>query len=412
MRNTFCLIIFILFFSCINRQTNTSPDKLDEAHYIIDLDGYKEDYIPYSSVFKNVKTIILESKDDALIGSVREFQVFDGYIYIMDAVIAKSLFVFDMDGHFIRKIGRLGQGPGEYIQLFDFTIDTENGLIFVLDFGYFIHKYRLDGTYIHSIDVRSQIPRSNIDFIQFYHNRIYASVRTWEATPDDFMLMEMDPKNGKILSQSLPLKYNKGWSKASFTGHGFFISPLNNPPRYTQLFMDYIVSLGETITPYIKLKSKNLTTIDDFKNSFDEKLSPTGGFQVLQGTSKIWDVNSFVENDDLILFRCNFGLLSNRNSFSVVFYKETGSVKTANKMSNDLVSRQIDDENQFFISYMDGRFIFSDKKGAYEIVQPYLFSRFLKSIRNNDVVPNLDKLDELLKLTEDSNPVIFYYEFK
>jgi len=294
-----------------------------------------------------------------------------------------------------------------------FYLTVRKGVVFVLDYNSFIHKYRLDGTYIHSINFRDQVPRTNIYFIQFYNNRLYANVLAWESTPDDFMLLEMDPDNGKILSHSLPLKLNKGWDKTSFTGHNFFISPLNNPPRYTQLFMDYIVSLGETITPYIELKSKNLTTIDDFKNSSEERLSPTGGFQALQGTSKIWDVNSFVENDDLILFRCNSGFMSGkRNSFSVVYHKKTGLVKIADIMSNDLVSRRIDDEKHFFNTYMDGRFIFSDKKGAYEVVHPRFFDKFLTSVRKKEVVPNLDKLDELLKLTEDSNPVIFYYEFK
>ena len=226
----------------------------------------------------------------------------------------------------------------------------------------------------------------------------------------------MDPDNGKILSQSLPLKYNKGWDKRIFTGHSFFISPLNNPPKYTQLFMDYIVSLGEKITPYIKLKSKNLTTEKDFDNSSNERVTGNIDFQVLQGNSKVWDVNSFVENDDFILFKCKSGFMSGKmGSFSVLFNKETESVKIANRMGNDLVLRRINDENQPVMSFLNGGFAFSDKKGAYEIIQttPSLFFEiFQESIKNNEAVPELDKLDELLQLNEESNPVIFYYEYK
>ena len=410
MKNLKVYFLFFLILSCSNRHTNLS---LDGARYVIDLDGNKEAFLPYSSVFKNVRTIILETNTDCLIGRIDELQVLDGYLYILDKSAAKSLLVFDMEGRFIRKIGRMGQGPGEYFSLGDFTIDAENGFVFLLDFGLRIHKYRLDGKFIRTIEY--QIPQSAINFIQFFNNRLYASVRPFEPTQDDFMLAEIDPDDGKILSQSLPLTYNKGWAETTSTGHSFFISRLNNPPRYTQLFMDYIVSLGKDIKPYIELKSNNLVTEKDFNNLSNEKIPTNTQFQVLQGASKIWDVNSFVENDEFILFRCKSGFMTGRrNSFSVLFQKETESVKIANRMSNDLVLRRIDNENQPGMSIFDGDFMFSDKNGAYEVVQTVfrLFEGFLSTIRNNEVVPELDRLDELLKLEDDANPVIFYYEFK
>jgi len=347
-------------------------------------------------------------------GRIHQLQVFDGNIYILDRSAAKSLFVFNKDGRFIRKIGSMGQGPGEYISLSDFTLDTDNGFIYLLDFGNRIHKYRFDGKFIHTIDYR--IPRSAMYFIQFHNNRLYASVLAFESTQDDFMLVEIDPDNGNILSQSLPLKYNKGWDKRSFTGHSFFISRLNNPPRYTQLFMDYIFSIGDEITPYIELKSKNLVIDTDFKDASDEKISESTNFHVLKGTSKIWDVNSFVENNDVILFNCKSGFMAGkRGSFSVLFHKGTKSVSLANRTSNDLVLKQIDDENKPIMSIFNGNFMFSDSQGAYEIVQivpSLIFESFQKSIQNNEVVPELDKLEELRKLEDDANPVIFYYEYK
>jgi len=386
----FLLLIVFLFFSCSKRQTGFLPVGAD---YTIDLDGDKESSMPYSSIFKKAQTIILESGENCMIGRITELQVFDDCIYILDGRFAKSMFVFDREGKFLRKIGSIGAGPGEYVKVQDFTIDTGNRLIFLLDEGNRVHKYQLDGTYVHSFTI--QMPRSNTYFIQFYDGSLYSSIISWDPGPDDYMLFEIDPDNGKILSKSLPVKYNKGWVRQSFTGHSFFMLRLNSPPRYAQLFMDYIVSIGDSITPYIELKSKNLVREKDLEILQDVMSS----FWPFRGSSKIWDVRNFMESNDLITFSYTSGFL---DGYTVVFHKETATVKTAKQLSNDLVLKQ----GNF------GRFVsfeFSDRQGAYET---HGAEYIRKSIKENNVVPGLDKIDQLMQLNEESNPVIFYYEFK
>ena len=400
-KKLFFLFILFLFFSCANRQTTNSLNE-NKAHYIIDLDGKKEQSIPYSSIFKNVQTILLETSQDCLIGSVNELQVFDGCIYLLDRAVAKSLFVFDREGRFIRKIGGLGYGPGEYVQILDFTIDTEKRFIFLQDQATRVHKYRLDGTYVHSITI--QIPRSNSYYIQFYNGRLYASTLAWERNRDDYMLLEIDPDDGKILSRHLPIKYNKGWTEAEFMGN-FFMSRLNSPPRYAQLFMDCIVSLDEEISSFIELKSKNLVKEKDLENLPEGAMNIIEKLSHFQGSSKIWHAHSLVENDDFILFKYDSGLF---DFFTVVFHKDTETVQIAKNLSNDLVLKQTDDPK----SGIPDKFSFSDAHGAYAIVLPFVMNHFLESVRNNQLLPDLDKLDQLKKLDEDSNPVIFFYEYK
>jgi hypothetical protein len=185
----------LFLFACSSQQTEL---RLDGVCYTIDLDGKKEAPIPFSSIFKNVQTIILEAGKDCLIGSVDELQIFDGCIYILDKHIAKSLFVFDMEGRFIRKIGSLGRGPGEFIHVDDFTIDTGNRFIFLSDQGNRVHQYQLNGAYVQSIKVQAE--HSNIMLIQFYNDRLYADAVAWDPVRGDYMLLEIDPDSGKILS--------------------------------------------------------------------------------------------------------------------------------------------------------------------------------------------------------------------
>ena len=401
--NFFFKFFFTVFLISCSTKHNQSDLFLDGDYYTIDLDGEKESSIPLSSLFKNIRTILLETGDDCLIGRINDLQVFDGCIYILDTRMAKSLFVFDMEGKYIRKIGSFGSGPGEYVSINDFTLDTENRIIFLSDHSNRIHKYKFDGTYLHTITIDA--PNSHVDYIQFYNRRLYVYGVVLKKSEDDYMLLEVDPSDGKILSRSLPIKFNKGWDKSlNHSLTRFFMSRANDPPRFNLMFMDYVVSIGEDIIPYIELKSKNLTTekdIDDFRDKDGRQITPLN----MLNSKKLFHVHCFIENDDFISFRCGF---THYTAFVVLYYKKTGEMKLAEILSNDLIFRQ-DKQGKL------GRFRFADSKGAYEILDTQDDDAVFdvkSAIRRNEVAPGLDKLDQLLNLTADSNPVIFFYEFK
>ena len=62
----------------------------------------------------------------------------------MDKHIAKGLFVFDLKGVFLYKIGSIGSGPGEFTAISDFTIDTDKGVVYTLDNNtQIVHAYQL-----------------------------------------------------------------------------------------------------------------------------------------------------------------------------------------------------------------------------------------------------------------------------
>ena len=392
------LLLLILFvFSCSNSQKEFS---LTGADYIIDLDGKKEESIPLSTYFKTARTIILETNKDCLIGHINGLQAFDGCIYVHDMLDANSLFVFDMNGRFIRKIGNKGKGPGEYMRVSDFTLDTENKFIFLLDYEQRVHKYHLDGTYINTITPKMQ--HTNAFSIQYYRNKLYLSVKAFDPTPDDYMLLEVNPDDGTILSESLPVKDNKGWTRSSFSDRSSFISRSSDPPLYTQLFMDCIVTIGAEIKPYIELKSQNLTTFNDLENLPYDRDDPMKFFNALRNFSKIYFLKNYMESNDFIIFSYSNGSMDNRTA---IYHKKTGSVKVIKKFHNDLIFGK--DNNVLF-----GMSIFSDTKGAYEIIQQSTIETIQELIRNEEAPPRLDKVDEFMKLNEESNPVILYYEFK
>jgi len=400
LRKIVCIYCSIILLSCAIKPAQQDLP-LDGASYSIDLDREKEASAPLSSLYKSVRTIILETGDDCMIGRISAIQVFDNHIFILDSRVAKSLFVFDSKGKFIRKIGNIGQGPGEYVEVQDFTLDTESCMIYLYDARNRVHTYQFDGTYLNSITMDA--PDSQSMFIQYYNGSLYSSQIWWEKSEDNFMLLEVDPGDGKILSGSLPIKYNKGWNELyTLQYNRFFMSRANNPPRYSQIFMDFIVSIGKEITPYIELKSKNLATEEDIE-SFRESAYWTD----ITRSSKFFNVHCFVENDDFI----TFGYGTFRSPFTVIINKRTGESKLVNFLKNDLIYKDA----------QQGRFVdfrFADAKGAYVIFELGSFygssplSNFQNAVMNDEIVSNLDKLDQLMNATEEDNPVIFFYEFK
>ena len=402
MKNWVLFFFLLCFISCTFQPT-TEKSRLTlisgESNYIINLDGKINKSLPISTIFKNVYPIILESDTNCLIGEIYDLQVFGNKIFIFDKFIANSLFVFDTNGQFVRKIGALGNGPGEYIQINDFTINPNDGSIYICDRGIKIHKYKQDGTFINTINL--QISKSNVFFIHFYNDKIYASILSYAPNIDDFMLIEINPKNGEVLSSHFTYDNNKGWMAPYSTGHSFFISRLNDIPKFTNLFMDYIILLNDTIKPYIKLESKNLITKQDIDN-LPENASVVEKIAELNKKSKIWDVHNYIENNNIISFKHKNGI---KDDVTVFFFKETRETQLIYYFDNDLIFKN-DSRNDWF-----SRFVFYDSSGAYSVLHSSLINNFIKSIENNEIVSDLRLLEQLSQLNEESNPVIFFYEF-
>jgi hypothetical protein len=59
------------------------------------------------------------------------FTFLENSIYF--SVTYTGILEFSRNGKFIRKIGKIGRGPGEYTSYIHFSVDEEKGLIYVLD---------------------------------------------------------------------------------------------------------------------------------------------------------------------------------------------------------------------------------------------------------------------------------------
>jgi hypothetical protein len=76
----------------------------------------------------------LETNENCLINrSIRQIESFDNKIFVLSGGESCSLLVFDCSGKFITSIGKMGNGPGEYIVVTSFSIDRHRNIISVMD---------------------------------------------------------------------------------------------------------------------------------------------------------------------------------------------------------------------------------------------------------------------------------------
>ena len=81
----------------------------------------------------NALLIQLDTTNNAVYSEISSIKIIHDTIYIFDRDKIKSLYIFSINGSFIRKISKIGRGPDEYINPVDFDIDESSGDVFILD---------------------------------------------------------------------------------------------------------------------------------------------------------------------------------------------------------------------------------------------------------------------------------------
>ncbi|MBD5179333.1 MAG: 6-bladed beta-propeller [Bacteroidales bacterium] len=79
--------------------------------------GQSDDTCFLDKEVANMRLIPLETTDDCLIGRISDIFIVGDSIVVVDRDNAKQIYLFNIDGKFLRKIGRYGTGPEEYFSL-------------------------------------------------------------------------------------------------------------------------------------------------------------------------------------------------------------------------------------------------------------------------------------------------------
>lgn len=397
-----CMFIILAFVMCISCGSYNTATMYADAD-TISIDGATRcDSLIFSDFFKAPKVVLLETKPECVVQNIRSLEIYKEDIYILDDR-ANKLYVFDGNGKFKRTISSPGRGHGEYMKLADFSIDRTKEVIYLLDEATDeILKFSLDDyKFLSSIKA---VQNGYLTYcMQEIGGKIYLN-RSSVLEKEKYELREIDERNGKQVGKFLKSDdYNHGWNFPLSLEHSNFYSKNSQSPKYIGLFSNLImnVTADGVSAAYIvdSRKFVNKEEVLKMQKIAEGKLEKID-FSGIYSQKRIHQISRFIESPSKVFFQYLEG--DERNY--LVYDKASGKTKTSSLFMDDYVS----DKNMI---PMD--FCYSDERGVVALLKPCFMPHFIKYIINGGKMrTHLDNYSRLIKLNKDSNPVLFFHEYK
>lgn len=227
----FCSTISILMLSC--KQENS-----ELLTIFVDTDA--ESPLALSEITSSLDSVKLELTDQSLIKRPLRIVCTNEYILVVES---KSMMLFSRNGKFIRQIGTIGQGPGEFTGIWDATINTNNNHICVIARDQKRLCYDFEGNLIKEYKSESSAP---INSLHFVNNKLLLlcekPVKQNEIRKNETYLYKLDPD----------LKDKDTIFIRSIDHKGIWLHP----------YKDFITNDGEKTYLYYSDISKNRFLID------------------------------------------------------------------------------------------------------------------------------------------------------
>ena len=209
---TLCCNIVTVIILFINIGCQTPQNKVSTGEHIIsdstliqiNVDPDGEESYAFDSLIDDISYIKLETNSDCLIGNIHQILCSNEYIFIMDVFVANAVYCFDKHGNFVRRIGKVGQGPGEYSRLCKMCLTSDQKQIVLYDWNR-LHYYDLNGKHIKDVS-----PSFYANDIELINNDFIAGFI--EAGMDDDsqrQMLSVYDKDFKLLYREFPSFYNE-----------------------------------------------------------------------------------------------------------------------------------------------------------------------------------------------------------
>ncbi|RED98395.1 6-bladed beta-propeller protein [Marinoscillum furvescens DSM 4134] len=373
----------------------------DVALITVDVDSLPtENTVRYSSLFEDVEFIQLETSEMSQLGKISQIEVVNDTFFILDDAYARSVLLFASNGKFLRKVGKVGRGKGEYLKPSSFTVDVQTHTVLIVDRMLSkIVRYNYRGEYIEEI-----VPRKcdMVLSVGVEHSNLYVhNVPNHPNQSGNALVMHIDDRGRPDQSYLTDVSV---FSKLGLDSSSPFFNYQNGLRCYTE-FSNYVYSLEDKrMTKYVHLKSatvpKRTILGETLKHTYDPT-DPSTGFRSIPG---VWGIHNYLENDEWIYFK----YLSKGNDHSVFYAKSANDPIVTNRLIDDMTG-----------GYSAGKFLSISEKGMVS----YLFGRrinssrfsvdpFFEKVNDGSIRLNKENRKILDHYTHQNNPVLMVYNFK
>ena len=235
--------LLLLLLACTNVDESSNNDII-RAVVIYDTDFEKVSYSG-KELIDDYYYIPLETIDSSnLIGKIDKIEIYGNKIFVLDKRISKGIFIFDLKGKYLNKIYKIGEGPGEFVQLYDMIVDTSN--IQLILYCHKIQKilfYELNGKFIREkkigISLRS-MAYQNGNYMFFTHS-IYNYHNKYGDLNYDFIVIDTSMR---LINKQFPNKMQLNKSSVVIS-HGSYFTKNSGDLFISYIFNDTIYKITD-----------------------------------------------------------------------------------------------------------------------------------------------------------------------
>jgi hypothetical protein len=360
----------------------------EKLPYFIDLSKNIGNVQPVrlSSIGKKISYISLETKPGCLLQEIQRIEICNSFIFVSDL---NKLLQFDLTGRFIRQIGSVGRGPGEYQSVGDFCTDNVNQIVYIISSGNLL-KFGFDGQLLESVKLSFR----PCQLMVIDHKGLFFHL--WNLpgriTENEYSWIITDLAGTPIFKMK---KYLKRVNEPGLIVGCTPFYAFNKCPHFMEFGIDTLYSFEEN-----QKKTHAIFRFGELKLDPDPLLSPDVFDKVSSKLKDKLSINLIWENSDYLFLQLNKGLSPNK--LSAIYDKNDNITKFLNEggFQNDL-----DGGLSFWPKAIlnDGTMV--------DYIDSYSLLKSLREIQSENKKGVKTKISNQLltlskKLTETSNPVL------
>lgn len=298
-------LLLVVMTACKSTSTTGVFQEIGLGEFIvIDPKDVDKERCMASNFVDSIVYIPLETRNDILIGKIKTIREWNNRFYVWDGQ-SDVIFIFDMQGKFLKKIASKGRGPKEYMEIGAFYQNPRNGDIYIrCDRSFSILRFDSEGVFVERIPCEFIVTDFTLigkDSLVLYGGKMPNQEVFRETYPDQYRLVVM--QNGNIIKKELPSCFNETLLRD--VGRSFYFS-----------YFSDTTSLLETIGNNIYRLNENGSLVLRFTLNFGEytyplsfQTKPDEAMEIIQTqrkSSKWCKIIDIIETDEHLLISYSF----------------------------------------------------------------------------------------------------------